>query len=171
MTRQIRRVLLTLAPSLFLAVACGAVAGESADRAAIEAAAQAWAAAFNARDADAMAAIATEDVVLLAPDVAPSSGREAARAAWRLAMPGAGGLLTIVNKETVVMGDFAWKVGAAALTLPDDPMIRRGQLLEIWKRIDGHWKIHRQMSSGILTPMPAFAPRPVPSGPVTDSPN
>ena len=42
-----------------------AQAAADSDRVALDAATQAWVDAFNARDADAMAALATEDVVLL----------------------------------------------------------------------------------------------------------
>lgn len=145
-------------------------AGEAADRAAIEAATQAWVAAFNARDADRMAALATEDVVLLNPDAAPVSGRKAVRAAWHKAASMAGAKITIANKETVIAGDFAWKIGAVGRRLANGTVANGGQFLEVWKRVGGQWRIHRRMSSANLAANPKMMPRPAPSEPVFDKP-
>ena len=75
-------ILRLLAPalSLLLSVSPIALGDEAADRAALEAATQVWINAFNARDADAMIALTTEDVVLLDPAVPRSAaGRRHAR--------------------------------------------------------------------------------------------
>ena len=42
-------------------------------------------------------------------------------------------------------------------------------MLEIWKRVKGEWKLHRQMSSTLLVP-PRMLPRPLPPEPVLDKP-
>ncbi len=68
----------------------------------------------------------------------------------------------------MVLGDIAWKIGAVTHRSPDWSTARGGPLLEIWKRADGRWRIHRQMSSGILAP-PRLLPRPPPE-PVLDAP-
>ena len=61
------RVLRLLGPtlSLLLGISPLTFADEAADRIALEAAAQAWIKAFNARDVDALAALATDNVVLM----------------------------------------------------------------------------------------------------------
>lgn len=146
------------------------VADEARDRAALEAAAQAWIKAFDARDADALVAFATDDVVLIDPNVAaPVSGRDAARVAWSQALGAAQGQVTSATKEAVIAGDVAWRMGALTNTLPNASVnaVNRGQSLEIWKRVNGQWKLHRQMASGILT-QPRL--RPPPSEPVLDTP-
>lgn len=154
--------------SLGIGVAATAGADEAADRIALNRAAQAWVEAFNRRDADAMAALATEDVVLLDPDLAPASGQGAALAAWRRAVAAARTQIAVADKETVVLGDIAWKIGAITHRSPDRLTVTDDALLEIWKRADGRWRIHRQMSSGILAP-PRRLPRPPPE-PVLDAP-
>lgn len=161
---------LVLALPLVFGVAPTAPADEPADRAALEAAAQAWATAFNACDADAMAALATADVVSLEAHAPPASGREAVRAAWRQAASAAKTRIAIASKETAITGGFAWKISALVYTAPGGGVVSRGHLLEIWRKVDGQWKIHRQMSSGELAGRPRLEPRPVPSEPILDKP-
>jgi ketosteroid isomerase-like protein len=143
-------------------VAPPALGADSADRAAIEVAAQAWAKAFNARDAKALLAMATEDLVVLDPNRPPVSGA-AAREAWKNALGAAQGQLTSASKEIVISGDVAWRIAGLTFRQP----ARQGQALEIWKRVGGEWKIHRQMSSSVLT-QPNLLP--TPSEPVLDRP-
>lgn len=159
-------LLLTL--PLLLGISPLVVADEAADRAALEATAQAWIASFNARDVDATAALMTEDVVLLDPNIAPVRGRQAARKAWAAAMRAAKGRLTTATKELVIAGDVAWRIGTFAQEPRDSGLLGPGQSLEIWKRENGQWKLHRQMSSNLLT-APRLV-RPVPSEPVLDKP-
>jgi ketosteroid isomerase-like protein len=139
-----------------LGVAPAALASESTDRAAIEAVAQAWVQAFNARDAKALARFATEDLVLIDANGPPMSGARA-REAWTKASGASQGKITSVSKEIVIAGDVAWRIAA----------LRQGPALEIWKRVGGAWQIHRQMSSNLLT-QPSLLPPP--SEPVLDRP-
>jgi hypothetical protein len=82
--------LLAIAWFTGLGIAPVVLATESADRAAIEAAAQAWTRAFNARDANALLAVASDDLVLLDGSSAPMSGPRA-RDAWKKALGSAQG--------------------------------------------------------------------------------
>jgi ketosteroid isomerase-like protein len=165
----LNRHLLAAALSLLLGASTMALADEASDRAALEAAAQTWIKEFNVRNADGMAALTTEDVVLLDPGVPPVSGRESVRETWRRAAAAARGQGATATKEIAISGDIAWRIGAFAQTLPSGEVWSRGQSLEIWKRVNGAWKIHRQMPSPVLA-RPLLAPRPVPSEPVLDTP-
>jgi hypothetical protein len=69
----------------------------------------------------------------------------------------------------VIAGSFAWRIAALTRKLPDGNR-QSSQSLEIWKRVDGEWKLHRQMSSNLLAE-PGMAPRPMPSQPVLDKPS
>lgn len=163
------RGLLAPALSILLGISPMVLADAATDRVALEAAAQAWVKAFNARDAGALVALTTEDVVLMDPSVAPLSGRDATRQALQQALGAAKGQITSATKKAVVAGDVAWRIGALTHKLPNGDLVSRGQSLEIWKRVDGGWKIHRQMSSTILA-QPKLLPRPLPSEPVLDTP-
>lgn len=150
---------------LLLGSSSAVLADEAADRAAIELSAQAWIKAFNTRDVDKLVSLATDDVVVL-DGSAPSVGaRKPARDVWKQASVLAQGPTTSTTKEIAIAGDVAWRVGVLAYQLANGEM-GHGQSLEIWKRVSGGWKIHRQMSSSIL----AQSLRPAPSLPVLDTP-
>ena len=148
--------LLAIAAFAAVAVAPLTFATESSDRAAIEAAAQSWAKAFNARDTNALLALATEDLVVLDANNSPTTGARA-REAWKRAVGASQKPITSTSKEIVIAGDVAWRIAA----------LGPGQVLEVWKRVGGQWKIHRQMSSNVLT-QPKLLP--TPSEPVLDRP-
>jgi ketosteroid isomerase-like protein len=155
---------LTVALLLLLAGIAPTLASEAADRAALEMAAQAWIKAFNAGDTKALLGLATEDVVVLDPNLPPASGREAVRRAWEQAF-NVGSELSSASKEIVIAGDVAWRLGALARRQANTEVLR-SQSLEIWKRVSGAWKLHRQMSANLLTP--PQLPRPPISEPVLD---
>jgi ketosteroid isomerase-like protein len=164
MHRSIRRLFALL---LVLGITPVVLANESADRAAIEAAAQAWIKAFNARDADTLVALTTEDVVLLDATLAPVSGHKAAHGVLQRAVGASTSLVTTATKEIVIAGDVAWRIGAFTHKPPPNGFAPgHGQSLEIWKRVNGQWKMHRQMSSTLLA-QPKPSP---PSEPVLDRP-
>jgi len=66
------------------------------------------------------------------------------------------------------VADLAWRIDAFASKLPNGTVTSRGQSLEIWKRANGQWKLHRQMSSHLLAPVAVSTP--LPSQPVYDKP-
>ena len=146
-----------------------AFADEATDRAAIEAAAQAWTEAFNARDVDALLALSTEDVVLMDPRISPVSGRAAARRAVLQAFTTASSAVTTATKEISIAGDIAWRMSALDHTSTRLEAMSRGQSLEIWKRAGGAWRLHRHMSSSLLA-RPKLFPSPPPSEPVLNAP-
>ena len=166
----LRRFLIPPLLLLLLGFSSIVLADDGASHIALEAAAQAWIKAFNAHQLDALVALTTQDVVLMDASVdAPVSGREAARGAWAHALAAAPGQVTSSTKEIVITGDIAWRIGALASRLPNGNVISHGQSLEIWKRVNGEWKIHRQMTSNLLGPPNLFR-RPLPSEPVLDTP-
>ena len=89
--------------------------------------------------------------MLLEPGVDPVSGREAARGILRQAAMAAAGRLSTETKEIVIVGDLAWRIGSLDHQLANGGPTSRGPSLEIWKRVGGQWKIHRHMSSSVLT--------------------
>ena len=151
---------------LFALSPLASFADEAADRAALEAAARAWITAFNAHDADALMRLATADVALVDPTV---NGPQAVRTAWTRASQDAQGQVSSITREVVIAGDVAWRTAALTHKLANGEVAARGQSLEIWKHVSGEWKLHRQMSSSILT-LPRLRPGPPPSRPALDAP-
>lgn len=143
-----------------LGIARPAFGNEASDRQAIEAAAQAWVKAFNARDADALLALATDDLILLSSNPSPATGQRA-REVWKRTLGVTQGPITSMSKEIVVARDVAWRISV----LTDAKT--RAQVLEIWTRVEGQWKIHRQMSSAVISQSNLV---PTPTEPVLDRP-
>lgn len=150
-----------------LAMASAASAVETADERALDAAARAWLHAFNELDADAMAALATKDVILMDGTMPPIAGRQATRAAWRGSLPDSGIRVTSATKNLEITGDIASRIAAFVYEGPNGQVVSRGQSLELWKRVGGEWKLHRQMSSGLLAQQPLLR-RPLPTDRVLD---
>lgn len=165
-TRIHIRPALTLMVSVLLGMSSVvAIADDSADRRAIESAAQQWTKAFTERDATALAALVTEDVLVLDGSTSPIDGRARACDAWLRAAAMSQGGIKSGEREIVISGDAAWRVGTVAYKSSGGEWLK-GQSLEIWKRTHDGWKLHRQMSSHIMD----RTLRPAPSEPVLDRP-
>jgi ketosteroid isomerase-like protein len=164
--RIFSRRILTAGLFLLFAVSSPVFSDTASDRTAIEAATQAWTKSFNARDAKSMSALTTEDIVLLDPELSTVRGRDAARQAWEQAFGVAREPVANATKEIVIAGDVAWRIGALTQKTPTGAVTT--QCLEIWQRVKGSWKMHRQMTAGLLTP-PELLRRPNPSEPVLNT--
>ncbi len=136
------------------------------ERVALEAAIHRWTTAVNSQDVDALNATMTEDVELLA-NTATVTGRDAAIRALREVATR--GKLDVTSHEITIANHFAWRVGGLTQTERNGDVHARGQTLEIWKRVNGKWKLHRQMATGLISPADSLS-RPSPSEPVLDRP-
>jgi uncharacterized protein (TIGR02246 family) len=129
-----------------------------ADRAAIRAADSSFAAAANAGDVDAVAAVYARDASLLAPNLPPQRGQAAIRGFW-------GGFLNAytvkfeIASDTIEgRGDLAYNMGQYRFTAV--PKVRsnpgvadEGKFLEVLKKQpDGSWKYVVDMYSSNLAP-------------------
>jgi len=150
---------------LLCSFATATAMADAADRAAIEAAAQRWTQAFNTRDIVEMLSSTSDDVILLDPNSAPSQGHDGARDAWQKAMKRSNLRLSNKTREITVSNDVAWRV--ATFMLAADDVTTSTSALEVWKRVDGRWKLHRQMSAGVLS---RTLVRPQPTEPRLDTP-
>jgi uncharacterized protein (TIGR02246 family) len=111
-----------------------------------ETAASEWEAARNAGDADAMAAAHTEDAEILPPNAPVIEGRAGIRTYFRNLFEQRTAPAVFDVREIVVFGNFAYRQGNYSVTLADG-RTEYGKFIQLWKREDGVWKIHRQMWS------------------------
>ena len=112
----------------------------------------AWIGAFNDGDAAAIAAMMTEDGMLLPPNSPPIEGREAIEGYWAAAI--AGGLSGSLEEiESSVSGDLGYKVGTYELSGADGEVVDHGKWIEVWKKIDGEWLMHRDIYNSSV-PLP-----------------
>jgi uncharacterized protein (TIGR02246 family) len=99
--------------------------------------------AFEARDAQAIAELYTEDARVIAPGAEPAAGREAIVAFWTGAMQETKG----VRLETLTVeadGDLAFEDGVVHLTA-NDGSESSARYLVVWKRIGRRWHLHRDI--------------------------
>src|SRR6266404_4466565 len=105
-----------------------------------------WSKAAAAKDLEETIAYYSDDAIVLPPNSASATTKEAIRNVWKdmFASPG----LIITWKPTRVelgkSADLAWVSGTYELTMNDAagrPINDRGKYLEVWKKQpDGHWK-------------------------------
>lgn len=156
--------------ALVLVTACSgmgapATAGSAEDEAAIRAQVTAYANAYTAKDAAALAAIATEDYESVGPDGSRTSGRAALQevVAAEMAMMPAELTITVsattdylrwLSADAAVAGGTWSSTGAPAGMGPD-----RGAWMSVFRRdADGQWRMSHGMSVPYMPPPAAPAP-------------
>lgn len=103
-----------------------------------------FAAALNAKDAKAAAALYTEDAVLIPPGEPVVRGREAIEEYWSGAIE-AGGVrdVSVETMDALSSGSLGYETGSFVLTAngPDgEPVVDRGRYIELLRREpDGRW--------------------------------
>jgi uncharacterized protein (TIGR02246 family) len=142
--------LISVLPLLLVMAACGQSA-PSTDTAGIEAGSDAWEAALNAKDIDALVNLYTEDARLLPPDGEMSVGHDGVRAAFSAMIDaGQSGVTTIV--EATVSGDVGYIVGTFTVEAGGD-QLGTGKYIEVWHRgDDGAWRIANDIFNNDAAP-------------------
>jgi ketosteroid isomerase-like protein len=140
-----------LRSAALVAAALFAVAGcqkpgvdTSAVEAEIKGAAADWAAAYNAGDADALAARYADHAVVMPANSPMLVGRDAFRAfiAKDSAAVKAAGLTLAIDEGTAgVVGDLAWHSGSYTLDDASGATAVAGDYLEVQQNMDGKWMI------------------------------
>lgn len=136
-------------------------AAPSAVRTAIERGLAQWVAAAERGDAAAMAALYTEDAMILGAGQPPITGRAAIEKGFEQALP----VLReprFTTEEVETSGPLAYERGHYERTLVApgaDPIHDRGKYMIVWKRSgDGVWRLHRGMLiSDVLPAAPVRA--------------
>ncbi len=117
-----------------------------------------WGAAYNAGDADAIAAKYAEDAVVMAPGAPASVGREAFRAfiATDIANAKAAGVtLNLSDGDTVgVSGEIAWHSGGYTVQDAGGATVDSGNYMEVLQNFDGKWLIIRDIWNSDRPPAP-----------------
>lgn len=145
-------------PTLLLAFvpALAACAGRAVPEAFPQDVADAWLERYRADDAAGVAALYTEDAQLLPPDAPVVSGRTEIREFIARNFRPGGAQVEVVTVETRMFGDYAHRQGSFKLGGPGRDSGATGKFLELWKKVDGRWLIHREIWNS-NAPSPAFA--------------
>ena len=166
MYRSSTRFLLPIALLLALAACKPQHATDtSADKAAMQSAADGWEPAYNNKDAAAVAALYADDAQLLPPGSNAVNGMSAIKEYWSNDVATNWAKLTLKAESSDLAGDWAWRSGTwSAETSP--PL--SGKWVEVWHRTAGGWKIYRDiwnMDSASPPPPEAPAAPPAPAAP------
>jgi uncharacterized protein (TIGR02246 family) len=106
-------------------------------------------AAFNQRDAAALAADYAEDAVLLPPDSPAERGRQAVESGYQEVIEAGWKNMTLGSIEIGSDGDLAYHIGTYAADVPTKEGTSnrvKGKFLDVYKRQgDGSWKIQATM--------------------------
>ena len=135
-----------------LALPSATLGQASPDEQAIAEANAAWEAAFNAGDGAGMAALYTEDAMLLPPGGESVEGRAAIEAFWQSAIEELGVQAALKTSELEIHGDMATEVGSFVDTGADGAHVDHGKYVVLWKKVDGDWKLHRDIWNSSMTP-------------------
>jgi uncharacterized protein (TIGR02246 family) len=98
---------------------------------------------FEARDAQAIADLYTEDARVIAPGAAPAEGRTAIAAFWAAAMEGTK-RARLETRSVEHAGDLAFEEGVVQLTANDGRQSAERYLV-VWKRVGRRWHLHRDI--------------------------
>jgi len=147
--------LLAVLPLLLIVAACNQ-APPATDPSVITSGAEAWAAAFNAKDVDALAELYTSDARVAPPNSEAEIGRDTVRAEFG-AMIDAGLSIQLATVEAAVSGDIGYRYGTYALQAGDETA-DVGKYVETWRRgDDGQWRISNDIWNSDL-PVPMAEP-------------
>jgi ketosteroid isomerase-like protein len=119
----------------------------AADEAVIRASAPAWAAAFNAKDADTLAGMYWEDALLFPPNVPAVAGGAAMHEYFAAETPAfgeAGLTMNIPEAGAVhVAGDLAYEAGTYSVTDASGATVDTGKYIGVFQKRNGIWRYIR----------------------------
>lgn len=162
----LKKIALLAAGVCWLVAAPLAVAAD--DAATIRANTEAWFKAFNAGNADAVAASYADDAVVMAPGSAPAVGAAAIKQLIAREIAGAksAGVTLAQGKinDVAVKGDMAWHAGTYSV-IKDGKTVDTGGYMEVLRKKGGKWLIVRDIWNSSTPPAPpaAAAPPPAPA--------
>lgn len=140
----------------WIMIAIGAIAGfammssvtRAADddiRTAIESANTEFMTRFADGNAAGVAALYTDDGILLPPGSASVSGTDAITKYWQTALSAGPAVFMLDTLEVEQHDDTAIEVGAYRITGKEGVLLDTGKYIVIWKKVDGAWKLHRDI--------------------------
>lgn len=103
-----------------------------------------WEDAFNRADAPALLALYTDDATVMPPNQPMATGPDAVRAVMQ-AHASAELKVAIGAIETHGEGALAYQIGTWVVSNAEGKQLDHGKYLQVWKQVDGAWKIHRDI--------------------------
>jgi uncharacterized protein (TIGR02246 family) len=135
---------------------CSQPVDRSALKSEIEKANQEFMDAVAARDANAVAALYTEDALVLPPNTPAIQGREGARNFFSGAINSGVSKVNLVTHEVEGDGQTAIERGAYEMMVDGDVVVDKGKYLVHWRNVDGEWKLNKDMFNSDLPAAPVL---------------
>jgi uncharacterized protein (TIGR02246 family) len=121
-----------------------------------------WSKAAGAKDVDKTVSFYADDALVMPPNGAAATTKEAIRALWKDFLTDASLSWKTKKVEVAQSGDLAFSSGTYEVKLNDPtgtPVNDRGKFLEVWKKqTDGTWKCVADMWNSDLRPTAPGAP-------------
>ena len=134
---------------VFVLLATGCTQAPQTDLEGLKGMRDAFQSAWDSKDPAAVASIYTEDAAVLVPNSETISGRAAIEAFWgEYFAAGIGG--EGQNTEVYALGDVGYTVGTFTATDAGGATISEGKYVEIWRHVDGKWRLHRNIWNSSL---------------------
>ena len=106
----------------------------------------AWERAFNAGSSADVSMVYSSDAVLLPPNSAMVTGRDAISTYFDpFFTSGQRVTISLVPAETRVSGSLAYRTGTFQIKTADGSVVDDGNFMEIWERIGGEWLLIRDI--------------------------
>jgi ketosteroid isomerase-like protein len=141
--KQIPWAILAIVAAVAL-VSCAGAPGEN--MAAANEVTAAFAAAYDAGDAPALAALYAEDAHSLPPGTDEIQGRSAIEAYWKADIGTGGARTTMTPTGSIAQGDLLSVDGTYQVTAKEgDVPLARGQFTQLWERIGGAWRVAHEI--------------------------
>lgn len=142
-----------LAGAIALAASASVLAQAGAAKAAIDASNKKFGAAVAAGSAKGIADLYTEDAQVLPPNGETVKGRPAIEKLFEAMIVSGIKGATLTAQEVEGHGDTATEVGAYSVSDAGGKELDRGKYVVVWKRVQGQWKLHRDIWNSNV-PMP-----------------
>jgi len=139
------RALLACAIAAAVALPSAAAAQNSAVKAAIDANNKKFGAAIAAGNAASVSGLFTDEAVVMPPNGEKVLGRPAIEKLFQMLFAAGIKDITLTAQEVEAHGDTATEVGVYSVKDGTGKEIDRGKYVVIWKRVQGQWKLHRDI--------------------------
>ncbi len=141
---------------VFALVASPSVTAQAGSvKAAIDASNKKFGAAVAAGNAAGVAALYTDDAMVLPPNGESVRGRPAIEKLFQGLIAAGIKQATLTAQEVEGHGDTATEVGAYSVKDAAGTELDRGKYVVVWKRVKGEWKLHRDIWNSNM-PMPGM---------------
>jgi len=133
-----------------IAIAASPIFGADDVRGQIEAANAEFSRLFAAGDAAGLAGRYTENGQILPPNMEAITGRAGIEGYWKAALQVPGAKLTLTALEVEALGDTAIETGRVEFVDGAGRRMDTAKYIVIWKRVNGEWKMHKDIFNSDL---------------------